>query len=161
MYIIFYHMNIVFVCTGNASRSPFAECVMRRLLADGGVRGVEVSSVGTLDWGVNPRNEFMVRAAEGLGYALTGTTTYMTREALMAADRIIVFEQAHRNVVTRVLDYARWERIALFDQLAYGCDTEVPDPYGQTVETYYAVAHHIEEGCKRLVQQVLKFEIKQ
>ena len=39
--------------------------------------------------------------------------------------------------------------------------TEVPDPYGQTVETYYAVAHHIEEGCKRLVQQVLKFEIKQ
>ena len=79
---------------------------MRRLLADGGVRGVEVSSVGTLDWGVNPRNEFMVRAAEGLGYALTGTTTYMTREALMAADRIIVFEQAHRNAVTLVLDYA-------------------------------------------------------
>lgn len=40
-------MKIVFVCTGNMSRSPFAECVLRQMLHGRGIEGVEVSSVGT------------------------------------------------------------------------------------------------------------------
>lgn len=40
--------KICFVCTGNACRSPFAECVMRKLLADAGMNDIEVFSLGTL-----------------------------------------------------------------------------------------------------------------
>ena len=43
--------KICFVCTGNACRSPFAECVTKKLLADAGMNGIEVFSMGTLDWG--------------------------------------------------------------------------------------------------------------
>ena len=45
--------KICFVCTGNACRSPFAECVMRKLLDETGITGIEVFSMGTLDWGEN------------------------------------------------------------------------------------------------------------
>ena len=41
--------KICFVCTGNACRSPFAECVTKKLLADAGMNGIEVFSLGTLD----------------------------------------------------------------------------------------------------------------
>ena len=60
--------KICFVCTGNACRSPFAECVTKKLLADAGMSGIEVFSLGTLDWGENPRDAEMVDMARELGY---------------------------------------------------------------------------------------------
>ena len=43
-------MKICFVCSGNACRSPFAETVMKKMLADKGIKNVGVCSVGTLNW---------------------------------------------------------------------------------------------------------------
>ena len=94
--------KICFVCTGNACRSPFAECVTKKLLADAGMSGIEVFSLGTLDWGENPRDAEMVDMARELGYELCGTTTVMTRERLVAADAVIVFDERHRDAITRV-----------------------------------------------------------
>ena len=62
--------KICFVCTGNACRSPFAECVTKKLLADAGMSDIEVFSLGTLDWGENPRDAEMVDMARELGYEL-------------------------------------------------------------------------------------------
>ena len=59
--------KICFVCTGNACRSPFAECVMKKQLADAGIDGFEVYSLGTLNWGENPRDATMVAVAKELG----------------------------------------------------------------------------------------------
>lgn len=143
--------KVCFVCTGNACRSPFAECVMRKLLADEGINDVEVFSVGTLDWGENPRDAAMVDVAKELGYELLGSTTVMTRERLMTADVIIVFDERHRDAVTRVLDFGHWNRIVLFNRIALNEDGNVEDPHYQTAAVYRRVARHIEDGCKRLV----------
>ena len=140
--------KICFVCTGNACRSPFAECVTKKLLADAGMNGIEVFSLGTLDWGENPRDAAMVDVATELGYDLIGTTTVMTREKLMEADAVIVFDERHRDAITRVLDYSHWNRIVLFNKIALN-----EDPHYQTAAVYRRVAKHIENGCKRLVEQ--------
>lgn len=145
--------KICFVCTGNACRSPFAECVTKRLLADAGMNGIEVFSLGTLDWGENPRDAAMVDVAKELGYELCGTTTVMTRERLMTADAVIVFDEHHRDAVIQVLDYSHWNRIALFNQIALDEDGNVEDPHYQIATVYRNVAKHIENGCKRLVEQ--------
>src|SRR4051795_858105 len=42
--------RILFVCMGNICRSPTAEGVMRALLKEEGVEGVEVESAGIGDW---------------------------------------------------------------------------------------------------------------
>ena len=41
--------NVVFVCTGNACRSPFAETVLKQMLKEANINDVEVWSCGTLD----------------------------------------------------------------------------------------------------------------
>ena len=145
--------KICFVCTGNACRSPFAECVMKKQLADTGIDGFEVYSLGTLNWGENPRDATMVAVAKELGYELDGTTTVMTHERLMEADVIIVFDEHHRNAITRVLDYSHWDRIVLFNKIAFGEDGNVADPHFQTETVYRNVAEHIEKGCRRLVEK--------
>ncbi len=145
--------KICFVCTGNACRSPFAECVMKKLLADAGLENVEVFSMGTLDWGEKPRDAAMVDVAKELGYELSGTTTVMIREKLMTADVVIVFDERHRDAVTRVLDYSHWNRIILFNKIALDEDGNVEDPHYQTAAVYRDVAKHIENGCKRLVEK--------
>lgn len=145
--------KICFVCTGNACRSPFAECVTRKLLSDAGMENVEVFSMGTLDWGENPRDTAMVDVAKELGYELTGTTTVMTREQLMETDIIIVFDERHRDAVTRVLDYSHWNRVGLFNKVTLDMDGNVEDPHYQIAAVYRNVAQHIEKGCKRLVEK--------
>ena len=117
--------KICFVCTGNACRSPFAECVMKKLLIDAGIEDIEVFSLGTLDWGENPRDVVMVEVAKELGYALNGTTKVMTKDSLMEADTIIVFDERHRDAITRVLDYSHWNRIVLFNKIAWDEDGNV------------------------------------
>ena len=143
--------KICFVCTGNACRSPFAECVTKKLLADAGMSGIDVFSLGTLDWGENPRDAAMVDVAKELGDELSGTTTVMTREKLMAADAVIVFDERDRDARTRVLDYSHWNRIVLFNKIAFGKDGKVEDPNFQSMAVYRNVAKHIEDGCKQLV----------
>ena len=147
--------KICYVCTGNACRSPFAECVTKKLLADAGIGGIEVFSLGTLDWGENPRDAAMVDVAKELGYELSGTTTAMTREKLMAADAVVVFDERHRDAITRVLDNSHWNRIVLFNKIAFGEDGNVEDPHYQTAAVYRRVAQHIEDGCKRLIEKCM------
>ena len=145
--------KVCFVCTGNASRSPFAECVTRKLLADAGMENIEVYSLGTLDWGENPREAAMADVARELGYDLDGTTTAMTRERLLAADVIIYFEPAHRDALTIALDYDRWSRLVAFNRIAFDEGGYVADPHYQSASVYRRVAEHIESGCKRLIEK--------
>ena len=147
--------KICYVCTGNACRSPFAECVTKKLLADAGIGDIEVFSLGTLDWGENSRDAAMVDVAKELGYELSGTTTAMTRERLMAADAVVVFDERHRDAITRVLDNSHWNRIVLFNKIAFGEDGNVEDPHYQTAAVYRRVAQHIEDGCKRLIEKCM------
>lgn len=144
--------RVCFVCTGNACRSPFAECVARKVLDSLGIANlIDVFSVGTQDCGSSPRDATMVAVAKELGYELTGRTTVMTRERLMSADVIIVFDVSHRDAVTRVLDYCNWDRIKTFNGEAFGGSGSVEDPSYKSEAVYRRVAQHIEEGCKHLV----------
>lgn len=145
--------KICFVCTGNACRSPFAECVTKVLLDKEGLKNIEVYSCGTLDWGENPRDEGMRHVAKQMGYELTGVTTPMTNDLLKKADVIIVFETKHRNEITRILDYNHWDKISLFNKLAFGENTEMEDPHMQSEFIYKKIASQIELGCKKIIQQ--------
>ena len=146
--------NIVFVCTGNACRSPFAETVLKQMLKEANINNVDVWSCGTLDWGSNPRDAQMVLTAKELGYTMEGTTQHMRRDDLVKADKIIVFEPYHRDEITRILDYGHWSRITLFDMYAFGANNEVSDPHYESPAIYKDVAEHIIEGCKSIVSKL-------
>lgn len=148
--------NICFVCTGNACRSPFAECVMKKLLVDKPQLDVEVWSCGTLDWGRNPRDSEMVAVAAAMGCQMDGVTTYMSRNSLLKADLIIGFEQEHYNMITRELDYSHWNRVHLFGEIA-GLECKcVEDPHYQSAAVYKRTAELIEQGCRNILAKLLE-----
>lgn len=145
--------NIVTVCKGNACRSPLAHYALKQMIEEHPELDIEVWSCGTLDWGINPRDPQMCEAASDLGITMKGTTRHMHRDDLAKADCIVTFSQQLRNELTQVVPFGHWDRIALFDELAFGEKTDVEDPRGMSEAVYARVAKHIVEGCRNIVNR--------
>lgn len=147
-------MKIVFVCTGNASRSAAAEVVLKKMIADNGIEGVEVSSCGTKVPEGLDREEVMCRIAAEHGYDMGGKAVPMSEEILNSADAVVVMTQHHRDQVTRILTYDHWERIVRFNDFCFGESTDLPDPHYQTEHVYRTCFKCIESGCKKIIKQL-------
>lgn len=86
-------LDVVFICTGNRARSPFAaELLLDRL--DG--RSARVGSRGLLDVGPLPALPDAIWAAQRLGVDLTGHRAQALRQGELAeADLVVGFEPVH------------------------------------------------------------------
>lgn len=147
-------LNITFICTGNACRSPLAECILRQKLAEAGIDDIDVFSMGTYDWGSNPRDSKMVQIASEHGYAMTGNTKFIDESALLKADLIIVMAYSHYCEMTKILPYAQWNKVHYFKKYCFGEDGAVSDPNGGTDSLYRSVFDTIEAGCTKIVEKI-------
>ena len=147
-------MKIVFVCTGNASRSVAAEVILKKMIANNGIEGVEVSSCGTkIPEGLD-REEVMCRIAAEHGYDMGDKAVPMSEAILNSADVVVVMTQHHRDQVTRILTYDHWERIVCFNDFCFGESTDLPDPHNQTEHVYRTCFNRIEAGCKKIIEKL-------
>lgn len=147
-------MKIVFVCTGNASRSAAAEVVLKKMIDDNGVSGIEVSSCGIKVPEGLAREEVMCRIAAEYGYLMGGMAVPASEEILNDADVVIVMTQHHRDQITRILKYDNWNRIALFNDYCFGEKTDLPDPHYQTEHVYRTCFNTIERGCQEIINKL-------
>lgn len=96
-------MKIVFVCTGNASRSAVAEVILRKMIQEKNLEDIEVSSCGTdVPYG-QEREGIMCQIAAEHGYSMGGKAVLITAELVNAADRIIVMTRQHKTEVIRLI----------------------------------------------------------
>ena len=123
--------RVLFVCVGNACRSPMAEAIARYDAAD----VMEASSAG-----LSPLGYIADQTKQTLmknGYSANGLTSdVLTREDAEAADLII-------NMTGRTSDEVFRGQEKVEDWL-------VEDPYGEAPETYQRVF----EGIQRRVNQL-------
>jgi arsenate reductase (thioredoxin) len=132
-------MNVLFVCMGNACRSPMAEAIATRLAGD----IIEASSAGLTPLGRVEPLTFETLARNG--YQAPGLASKPIRfDALRAADIVINMSGRPKEVVCSVP--ARVE------------DWPVEDPYGADAELYQRIFEDIERRVAKLVDRLRDHE---
>jgi protein-tyrosine phosphatase len=151
-------VRICFVCSGNICRSPTAEVVMRRLVAQAGLSGrIDMCSAGIGDWHAGAAAD--ARSADALrerGYDASGhRARQVTRQDLVDHDLVVAMDRGHARELARMLPVGSDCEIRLL--LSYDADSavlDVPDPYYGGPSGFADVLAMIERACQCLLAEV-------
>ena len=149
--------TILFVCSGNICRSPFAEGLLKKLLKEGGLSGISVSSAGMLALTGTAASYNAIRVASEEGIDISWhKAREITDEMLIDADLILVMENKHRQDILRRFPEVGERALLLRNFAQFGStDRSIFDPYGLNVENYRFAFQDIKE-CVMGVYQMLK-----
>ncbi len=149
-------IKVLFVCTGNICRSPTAEGVLRRKLAEAGLDGrVSVDSAGMIDYHAgNPPDRRAIQHAARRGYDLQDLRARQLSHAdFEAFDLLLGMDRDHFNQLVRLCPPPLARRVKLFLEYAAvaGLPSEVPDPYYGGAADYDYALDLIEPGVEELM----------
>jgi len=148
---------ILFVCTGNTCRSPMAEVICRKLLADRlgcqvdelEDRGVTVVSAGTGSALGGRAATEAVEVTADMGLDLTAHETQPLSEPLVRhADWIYAMTQSHRQSIV-----AQWPGAAERTWVLAASGGDISDPLGGPLERYQRCAAQIEKELRARLDQ--------
>ena len=151
---------VVFVCTGNTCRSPLAEVLCKKALAERlgtpvselEAHGYVILSAGISAPNFAPASVQSRQVAQDYGLSLTDHSARTFDETLAKiADRIYTLGASHRNVLLNYYPELR-DRISLL-RVDGG---DVDDPFGASVEVYRACAKQIEEQIRARLPEILE-----
>lgn len=167
--------RVLFVCTANISRSPFAEHAARELVDRQGLE-VRVASAGTHGWDAHPVDVEMAAELDTRNLDHTGfRSRRLAGEHVQQADLVLTMEAAQRTyvlqewpaAVRRVYTLGQLARalpsvddsltgVALLKEIrrvqpAARAEDDIADPYGRGAEAAATAAGQIEQLLARVV----------
>jgi protein-tyrosine phosphatase len=152
-------IRVLMVCTGNICRSPTAEGVLRRKVADAGLSGqIEVESAGTVDYHAgSPPDHRAQQSAQRRGYDLSRQRARQLRATdFERFDLLLGMEAEHVDRLFALCPAPLQDRIRLLMDCApsrprgFG----VPDPYYGAPAGFERVLDLVEEACDGLVREL-------
>lgn len=143
-------VSVVFVCTGNMCRSPFAEHVFRDL----GPKSVDACSAGITAVPGGTATPIAISAARRFGVDLSRHRACPLEEhVLRRASGIYVFEHRHRANIERLFPDLR-SKIHLLGTFVGAPDGEIPDPLGPSEDRVVRCYEIIERACRALSERL-------
>ncbi len=146
---------VLFVCTGNTCRSPMAEMLCRKLLADRlkcrleqvEDRGVIVMSAGVSASASDVATPEAVQVMADRGLDLSAHITQPLNVHLVQhADLMLTMTQAHRQFIV-----SHWPQAAERTILLGGDHVDIADPIGGPRELYRSFADQLEAAIRRIM----------
>ena len=152
-------LSVCFVCLGNICRSPTAEGVLARLVADANLRGIiKVDSAGLGAWHKGERADKRARTvAEAAGYELNSVSRQITDADLDNFDLLIAMDRSNLEALNELAktesQRAKLSLLRMYDPLSPD-QAEVPDPYYGSSADFELMFGLVERACKGLLEHL-------
>ncbi len=152
-------VNVLFVCLGNICRSPAAQGILEKLVAESGLSAkIRVDSCGTAAFNVgknpDPRS---VEASARHGYDISQQIArqiddedYQSHDYVIAMDRINL-----TNVRAWAPSDYQGEIELLLHYSKRGGNGQVPDPYYADAKKFDAVIETLEKAARGLLDYII------
>jgi protein-tyrosine phosphatase len=152
--------RVLFVCMGNICRSPTAQGIFRKMVADAGLDScVVIESAGTHAYHVGePPDVRAQQAAKRRGYEIGDLRArQITQEDFRTFDLILAMDWENLALLQQQCPRAHKHKLHLLMRFAGEHDAAtVPDPYYGGPEGFNTVLDYVEDACQGLIELVRK-----
>ena len=149
--------GVLFVCTGNICRSPTAEGVFRKLVADAGMSGgILADSAGTHGYHIGePPDVRAQSAAAKRGYDLSALRARRVERAdFERFDLIVAMDRGHLAILSRMAGPATHKLKLMMSYASRFNEEDVPDPYYGGAQDFEQVLDLLEDGARGLLESI-------
>ncbi len=147
--------KILFVCLGNICRSPAAEEIMRRLVADAGLdKEIVLDSAGLIDYHEGEPADGRMRAhAARRGYQITHLSRPVRYDDFFDFDLIVGMDDRNISRLKALAPGLDEERkvVRMTDYCRLKVADHVPDPYYGGASGFENVLDILEDACAGLL----------
>lgn len=147
-------MRILFVCTGNTCRSPFAEAIARKFAIERGLIDLEIASAGTSAWEGAPASDGALLVGIERNLDLNQhRSQQLTRELVAASDYIFAMGPHHLERIEAMGGDGKAYLLAAY-AANDGSDRAVSDPFGGDLDVYRATCDELQQDVRRLLDRL-------
>jgi protein-tyrosine phosphatase len=155
-----YMTKVLFVCMGNICRSPTAQGVFRKMVAEAGLESVvQVESAGTHAYHVGePPDARALQASKRRGVEIGDLRArQVTQDDFRDFDLILAMDWENLALLQQQCPRAHKHKLHLLMRFAGEHDAAtVPDPYYGGPEGFNTVLDYVEDACQGLIEVVRK-----